>query len=60
MLSRLKYNEIEPLDKELTIPRPGKLRSILQLLFEQGYLPLETLLDLLEVEIGFLTKLTGI
>lgn len=60
MLSRLKYKNIEPLDKELTIPRPGKLRSILQLLFEKDYLPLETLLDLMEVEIDFLTKLTGI
>ncbi|PAV28388.1 hypothetical protein CIL05_17295 [Virgibacillus profundi] len=60
MLNRLGYKEIDPLDRELPVPRPGKIRSILQLLFEKKYLSLDELLNSLEVEIGFLTNLTGI
>ncbi|MFD1039078.1 helix-turn-helix domain-containing protein [Virgibacillus byunsanensis] len=60
MLNRLKYKEIEPLDRELRVPRPGKIRSILQLLFEKKYLSLDELLDSMEIDIGFLTSLTGI
>lgn len=60
MLNRLKYKEIEPLDRELQVPRPGKIKSILQLLFEKKYLSLEELLDSMEVDIGYLTNLTGI
>ncbi|WP_176449042.1 hypothetical protein [Lentibacillus sp. CBA3610] len=59
-LNRLKYKQIEPLDRELKVPRPGKLRSILQLLFEKEYLPLDELMNAMEVDIGFLTNLTGI
>src|SRR5699024_8420038 len=59
-LNELNYREIEPLDQSITVSKPGKLRSILQLLFEQKQLSLETVLDTMEVEIPFLTKLTGI
>src|SRR5699024_681861 len=54
MLNMLKYKEIEPLDKELPLPRPGKLRSILQLLFENEYFSLDWLLDSLGVDVEYL------
>lgn len=60
MLNRLKYKEIEPLDKVLPVSRPGKLRSILALLFEKQYFSLDELVDLLGVDIEFLMNLTGI
>lgn len=60
MLNRLKYKEIEPLDKALPLPRPGKLRSILQLLFENEYFSLDWLLDSLGVDVEYLMNLTGI
>ncbi|QQK76483.1 ImmA/IrrE family metallo-endopeptidase [Salicibibacter cibarius] len=60
MLNRLKYKEIEPLDKELPVPHPGKVKSILQLLFEQKYLTLDEIIDDMEIDIGFLANLTGI
>lgn len=59
-LNQLKYKETEPLDQSITVSKPGKLRSIFQLLFEQKHLSLETVLDSMEVEIPFLTKITGI
>src|SRR5699024_4621752 len=60
MLNKLKYREIEPLDKVLPVPRPGKVRSILQLLFEKHYFSLDGLLDSLGVDVAFLVNLTGI
>lgn len=60
MLNRLDYKVVEPLDEELAVPRPGKLRSILQLLFEKKHLSLDWLLDVLGVDIEFLRNLTGI
>lgn len=36
MLNRLKYKEIEPLNKALPVSRPGKLKSILALLLKSN------------------------
>lgn len=60
MVNRLDYKQIEPLDRELPVPRPGKTRSIIQLLFEKNYLSLDRLLDTMNVDIEYLTALTGI
>ncbi|MCM3169002.1 spr1629 family repressor/antitoxin [Peribacillus frigoritolerans] len=54
------YKIQEPLDDNLKIMRPGKIRSILQLLFDKNYLSLRTLLDTLMVDIEFLSNLLGI
>src|SRR5699024_1215930 len=59
-LNQLKYKEIEPLDQSIPIWQPGKLRSIFKLVFEKEYVSLEELLDNMEVEILYLTKITGI
>ncbi|MEM5633383.1 hypothetical protein AAHB55_08130 [Bacillus cereus] len=40
--------------------KPGKVRSILQLLFDRKYLSLGALLDLLMVDVEFLSNLLGI
>lgn len=60
MLNRLNYKEVEPLDRQLSVPQPGKVKSIFQLLFEKKYVSLNELLDLLGADIELLTKLTGI
>ena len=54
------YKTIEPLDQELPIGRPMKVKSILQLLFEKGIHSVSELLDELKVDQQFLTVLTGI
>lgn len=59
-LNQLGYKTREPLDEKIKIMRPGKVRSILQLLFDKDYLSLRTLLDTLMVDIEFLSKLLGI
>ncbi|MBY0027953.1 ImmA/IrrE family metallo-endopeptidase [Priestia aryabhattai] len=59
-LNQLGYKVVEPLDDKLKVMRPGKVRSILQLLFDKNYLSLRTLLDTLMVDIEFLSNLLGI
>ncbi|MFS0591763.1 XRE family transcriptional regulator [Cytobacillus horneckiae] len=54
------YKTEEPLDDEIKIMRPGKIRSILQFLFENNYLSLATILETLMVDIEFLSNLLGI
>lgn len=54
------YKIIEPLDDKIKVIKPGKVRSILQLLFENNYLSLNNLLDTLMVDIEFLSRLLGI
>ncbi|KYG30041.1 helix-turn-helix domain-containing protein [Alkalihalobacillus trypoxylicola] len=54
------YKVNEPLDDELKIPRPGKVRSILQLLFENNVINMNELVDALKVDIEFFVKLLGI
>lgn len=54
------YKTLEPLDDEIAISRPMKIKSILQLLFEKGIYSVSILLDDLKVDLEFLTILTGI
>lgn len=60
LLNRLDYKKVEPLDRELPVARPGKFRSILQLLFGEKHIHLDNLLDKMAVDIEYLTNLTGI
>lgn len=60
LLNRLDYKKVEPLDRELPVARPGKFRSILQLLFGEKHIDLDNLLDKMAVDIEYLTNLTGI
>lgn len=60
MINKKGYKVTEPLDDQFKINRPGKIRSILQLLFENGHISLSTLLTTLNVDIEFLTKMLGI
>ncbi|WEG13310.1 XRE family transcriptional regulator [Pullulanibacillus sp. KACC 23026] len=59
-LNKKGYKNSEPLDKQLKINRPGKIRSILELLLEEGYIELESLLDRLKVDVDFLSNLLGL
>ncbi|WP_346014193.1 XRE family transcriptional regulator [Sporosarcina sp. E16_8] len=54
------YKVNEPLDKEIPISRPTKVKSILQLLFDNGLYTVSELMDELKVDQSFLTSLTGI
>ncbi|WP_079480585.1 spr1629 family repressor/antitoxin [Halobacillus salinus] len=60
LINKFGYKQIEPLDHELKIPKPGKVRSILELLFEKNYLSLDEVLDELQIDIEFLRNLLGI
>lgn len=60
MINQKGYKTIEPLDTEIKIMKPGKVKSILQLLFDKGYLSLGTLLNTLKVDLDFLVQLLGI
>lgn len=54
------YKILEPLDNEISISSPMKVKSILQLLFEKGIYSVSNLMDDLKVDQEFLTYLTGI
>lgn len=54
------YKALEPLDDEISIGSPMKMKSILQLLFEKGIYSVSNLMDDLKVDQEFLTNLTGI
>ncbi|MEK5040361.1 spr1629 family repressor/antitoxin [Sporosarcina sp. FSL K6-3457] len=54
------YKTLEPLDDKISISRPMKIKSILQLLFEKGIYSVSSLTEELKVDIEFLTILTGI
>ncbi|MBA4538150.1 XRE family transcriptional regulator [Bacillus aquiflavi] len=54
------YKFIEPLDYEIPINRPMKMKSILQLLFDHDLYSVSDLMDELKVDQSFLTVLTGI
>lgn len=59
-LNKKKYRLIEPLDNEIPINRPSKVKSILQLLFEKEYISISNLTEQLKVDIDFLAMITGI
>jgi len=54
------YRKVEPLDNEIPIIRPSKVKSILQLLFEKKLCSVSELMNELKVDQQFLINLTGI
>ena len=59
-LNKYKYKFVEPLDDEIPINRPTKIKSILQLLFEKNCISVDSLTEELKVNIDFLATITGI
>ena len=59
-INRKGYKVLEPLDNEILIERPMKIKSILQLLFERKVFTVSSLVDELKVDQSFFTMLTGI
>ncbi|MDI2588065.1 ImmA/IrrE family metallo-endopeptidase [Psychrobacillus sp. NEAU-3TGS] len=54
------YKVVEPLDRDIPISRPTKVKSILQLLFDKGLYTVSEIMDEFKVDQSFLTLLTGI
>jgi Zn-dependent peptidase ImmA (M78 family)/DNA-binding XRE family transcriptional regulator len=59
-LNKKGYKNSEPLDNQIKIIKPGKVRSILELLFEKNLLDLNSLLDQLKVDVEFISDLLSI
>lgn len=51
---------MEPLDDEILINRPGKVKSVLKILFENQLLSMWELTEQLKVDCKFLSRITGI
>ncbi|MEH6944892.1 helix-turn-helix domain-containing protein [Bacillus sp. JJ722] len=60
LLNRYNYKQNEPLDDELVIFRPGKIRSLFQYIFENGHCSFEQLLDYTNFEINLFVQLFDI
>lgn len=60
LINKNGYKVMEPLDDQIPIVRPSKVKSILQLLFDEGLYSVSDLMDTLKVDLIFLTILTGI
>lgn len=60
VINKKGYKTIEPLDNEIPISRPTKVKSILELLFKREIYTVSNLLDDLRVDLKFLSILTGI
>ncbi|MEJ8303253.1 XRE family transcriptional regulator [Saccharibacillus sacchari] len=59
-MNRMKYTHSEPLDNELKLIRPGKIRSCLQFLFEQHLISFEELSDATWFNEHLLSKILGL
>lgn len=59
-LNRMKYKVIEPLDEDIPIVRPGKVRALLNLIFKNKLLLLDDFLDNYSIDSTFLESLLGI
>lgn len=59
-INKKDYKVIEPLDKEIPINHPRKIKSILQLLFENGLYTVTEIEEEFKVDLSFLSFLTGI
>lgn len=59
-INRKGYKVEEPLDNEISIEHPMKIKSILQLLFDKNIYTVTGLMDELKVDTCFFTVLTGI
>jgi Zn-dependent peptidase ImmA (M78 family)/DNA-binding XRE family transcriptional regulator len=60
LINKKGYKIQEPLDDKISIERPMKIKSILQLLFKNNIYSLSSLMNDLKVDQGFFTVLTGI
>lgn len=60
VINKKGYKVNEPLDNQIPIERPTKVKSILQLFFDEGLYSVSELMDELKVDQSFLTILTGI
>ncbi|WP_029265716.1 spr1629 family repressor/antitoxin [Virgibacillus alimentarius] len=60
VINKKGYKVSEPLDNQIPIERPTKIKSILQLLFDEGLYSVSELINELKVDQSFLTILTGI
>lgn len=60
LINKKGYRKSEPLDDVIPISKPSKVKSILQLLFDEGFYSVTKLMDELRVDRYFLTILTGI
>ena len=56
----MKYKVIEPLDEDIPIVRPGKVRALLSLILENNLLSLDQFLDTYSIDSTFLESLLGI
>lgn len=54
------YKSVEPLDDVILMNRPGKVKSVLKILFENQLLSMWELTEQLKVDCKFLSRLTGI
>ncbi|QOS92060.1 helix-turn-helix domain-containing protein [Peribacillus sp. JNUCC41] len=59
-LNRLNYNRNEPLDKTIKIIKPGKVRSLLQFLFEKKLISLNQLTDYTYYNEELIAKILGL
>ncbi|WP_444543503.1 spr1629 family repressor/antitoxin [Lederbergia ruris] len=60
LINKKGYKIIEPLDTDIPVIKPAKVKSILQLLFDKGIYTVSDLMDEFKVDQRFLTTLTGI
>ncbi len=56
-IAKKNYRKKEPLDEEMILKRPGKIRSIMQLVFSNHLLSLADFLEDLHVETDYVSKL---
>ncbi|MDO3410312.1 XRE family transcriptional regulator [Saccharibacillus sp. CPCC 101409] len=59
-MNRLKYMQSEPLDQEIKLIRPGKVRSSLKFLFENNLSSVEALMDLTLFDDVLLSRILGL
>ncbi|HDU1247587.1 TPA: ImmA/IrrE family metallo-endopeptidase, partial [Listeria monocytogenes] len=59
-LNRKGYRKNEPLDEDIAIIRPGKVRSLLDLIFKNHVFPLKEILDHYYIDRSFLESLFGL
>lgn len=60
LINKKGYKTLEPLDDEIPVKNPTKIKSILQLIFDEKLYTVTGLLDVLKVDVTYLTQLTGI
>ena len=59
-LNRQNYTQVEPLDDQIKIIRPGKVRSSLQFLFDEKIISLENLMGITNYNEKLIAKILGL